>query len=1265
MKPRQKLQFVFRVFVSTMIWIIPQYGQEPLFFDRISTESGLSGNSVNYIYQDHRGFMWFATDDGLNKYDGDLFTVYQHHPLDSTTLSDNRIKTIYEDRRGSLWIGTMNGLNRLDRLNNKFIRYYHRPENSSSLSHNDIRAIAEDADGYLWIATKGGGVNCTLENLTALEDLSPNQPPKRPLPAHPLRFLQYKFDPADPLHSPGDNNVEKLLQDAAGGFWIGTDNGLTRMERDSPGNIRFYTYRRRPGDPHSLINSDVESLYEDRSGALWIGTRQGLSRFHRSTGKFTRYIPFPENPASTGNFIWAILEDKNGTFWIGTVNGLAQLDRQKGNFDFSYYHPLNESSISYNVINHIFEDRAGVVWIATDGGGINKLNRRKSEFRHYKRHAADSISVFGNIVSAIYETADSVLWIGTVNGGLNKVEPIKSKEESNFRITHYQNDPRDPESISHNSIISIWEDRLGYLWLGTWGGGLNRLDRTTGKFTRYLHDPDDPYSLSDPENEIRVIYEDSRGRLWLGTDDGLNRLLRSVDTVRTPLPPQHTSGAPPNFAKMEPQDKDFFIAFHADSGQLAALTHAQVNVIHEDSQNSGQQLWIGTSVGLLKMAWTEQGKISYKHFYREGSGLNTLSHNSIQTIYQDTATGFMWIGTHGGGLTKFDPQKEIFQHYTTFDGLPGNSVKGILPDRQGNLWLSTNKGLSKFNPAAKTFNNYDVNDGLQSNNFVQNASYRRRNGQLVFGGINGLNIFDPRQITLNTHIPPMVITAFKEFDKVVLADISAPREIALSHTKNFFTIEFSALDFTNPGQNQYAYMLEGFEEYWHYRGAEDREASYTNLDAGTYLFRVKGSNNDGVWNEEGLALRIKITPPFWQQKWFQGLGAFTVILIVLLIILLRIRSIEARNKWLQIQVKQRTTELIEANKQLEQEVFERRRAEEKAEAASRAKSEFLTNMSHELRTPLNGILGYAQLLNKESELTSGQENSVNIIRESGEHLLTLINDLLDLSKIEAGKIEINPSEFSLRRFTATITAIFRLKAEQKGIDFREEFDPALPAVVIGDERRLRQVLINLIGNALKFTPPVSAQTGETGQVWFRIKKIDPKIRFEVKDNGIGISQELIEEIFLPFTQGDNKAQTGEGTGLGLSISRKLARMMGGELNVKSELGNGSVFWMDLYLKPLSSSVDVPSFETAQDLAAMPADQGSAIVLPEDVLEELLRLTKSGDIGGILEWSAKTEESDHNLVPLIARIRTLAQSFEIQQIRKIAEQQLNAAQKKTE
>jgi ligand-binding sensor domain-containing protein len=431
MKPRQKLQFVFRVFVSTMIWIIPQYGQEPLFFDRISTESGLSGNSVNYIYQDHRGFMWFATDDGLNKYDGDLFTVYQHHPLDSTTLSDNRIKTIYEDRRGSLWIGTMNGLNRLDRLNNKFIRYYHRPENSSSLSHNDIRAIAEDADGYLWIATKGGGVNCTLENLTALEDLSPNQPPKRPLPAHPLRFLQYKFDPADPLHSPGDNNVEKLLQDAVGGFWIGTDNGLTRMERDSPGNIRFYTYRRRPGDPHSLINSDVESLYEDRSGALWIGTRQGLSRFHRSTGKFTRYIPFPENPASTGNFIWAILEDKNGTFWIGTVNGLAQLDRQKGNFDFSYYHPLNESSISYNVINHIFEDRAGVVWIATDGGGINKLNRRKSEFRHYKRHAADSISVFGNIVSAIYETADSVLWIGTVNGGLNKVEPIKSKEESN------------------------------------------------------------------------------------------------------------------------------------------------------------------------------------------------------------------------------------------------------------------------------------------------------------------------------------------------------------------------------------------------------------------------------------------------------------------------------------------------------------------------------------------------------------------------------------------------------------------------------------------------------------------------------------------------------------------------------------------------------------------------------------------------------------------------------------------------------------------
>jgi signal transduction histidine kinase/ligand-binding sensor domain-containing protein len=1259
------MQHLFlQVMTAIILWKTPQYGQEPVFFDRISTETGLSGSSVNCIYQDRQGFMWFGTDDGLNKYDGDKFIVYQHHPLDSTTLSDNRIKTLYEDRHGTLWIGTMNGLNRLDRRKNKFVRY-HQTENPNSLSHNDIRAITEGSSGFLWIATKGGGVNRTLEKLRDFNYLSPIQAKEPHLSAPLLRFVHYKAYPDDPVPSLGDNNVEQFLIDAAGGFWIGTDNGLSRMEIDSVENIHFYTYRHQPGDPHSLINSDVESLYEDRSGTLWVGTKRGLSLFHRDSGTFTNYVPHPEMPSSLGNVVWTMLEDENGTFWVGTVNGLAQLDRKKSVFNFFYYDPLNESSLSYNVINDLFKDRSGVLWIGTDGGGINKLNRRKSEFRHYKRNVADSISALGNIVHTVYETGDSVLWIGTVNGGLNKIESIQRNGESNFRVRHYRNDSNNPASISHNSIISMCEDHRGDLWIGTWGGGLNHLNRTSGKFTRYVHNSADPNSLSDPENEIWAIYEDSRERLWLGSDDGLNRLVRKGDTLSVPLFPQRAFESQSDFSGTKPAEKEFFITFHADSGQLEALTHAQVNVIYEDSRSNGRRLWIGTVVGLLKMTWTEQGEISYRDYYQGERGLNILSHYSIQTIYEDTTSGTMWIGTHGGGLTKFDPEKEVCEHYTTLDGLPGNSVKGILQDDGKNLWLSTNKGLSKFDPASKTFNNYDVNDGLQSNHFIQNACFRRRSGVLVFGGINGFNMFNSDRITVNTHIPPIVITAFKEFDKVVMVDIGTPREIELSHKKNFFTIEFSALDFTNPGQNRYAYMLEGFEEYWHYRGAEDREASYTNLDAGTYVFRVKGSNNDGMWNEEGLTLRIKITPPFWQQKWFQGVSAFTIILIILLIIALRIRSINARNKWLEGEVKQRTAELIKANKQLEQEVLERRRAEEKAEAASRAKSEFLANMSHELRTPLNGILGYAQLLKKRRKLNSEQENSVNIIRESGEHLLTLINDLLDLSKIEAGKIEINPSEFSLREFTSAISGIFRLKAEQKGIDFREKFDPSLPAVVIGDERRLRQVLINLIGNAIKFTPSVSAQTGEAGRVLFKIKKIDQKIRFEVEDNGIGISDEMIEKIFLPFHQGDNKAQTSEGTGLGLSISRKLARMMGGELNVKSEPGKGSVFRMDLYLKPLSTSADVPSLEKTAEEAAMPAYQNVAIVLPEDMLKELLRLTKSGDIGGILEWSDKTEESDHNLVPLTTRIRTLAKSFEIQQIRKIAGQQLNVAKTKIE
>jgi signal transduction histidine kinase/DNA-binding NarL/FixJ family response regulator len=575
-------------------------------------------------------------------------------------------------------------------------------------------------------------------------------------------------------------------------------------------------------------------------------------------------------------------------------------------------------------------------------------------------------------------------------------------------------------------------------------------------------------------------------------------------------------------------------------------------------------------------------------------------------------------------LNKFDREHETFTHYGKQDSLLDEVIYGILEDPYGNLWLSTNKnGISKFDPRTTTCESFDASDGLQGNVFTVGAYHKSHlSGEMFFGGINGFNAFYPESIRVNPYIPPIVITDFQLFNKSVEVQDDSPlqkaiteaEEIMLSYKDNMISFEFAALDYTLSEKNQYAYMMEGVEKDWVYSGIR-RFVTYTHLEPGTYIFKVKGSNNDGVWNEEGTSVKIIITPPLWETWWFRIFGAALLVGGMLGGFYVRVRTINAQKRYLETQINERTKDLKKANEQLRREITEREQmeidlqhakdeaeeAQRVAESANRAKSEFLANMSHELRTPLNAILGYAQIFSLDENLTEKQRDAMSTVQRSGKHLLSMINDILDLSKIEARKIPLEPTALYLPGFLKSIIDMVQVRAAHKGISFTSDIVPDIPKVIYADERRLRQILLNLLSNAVKFT--------EKGRVIFRVNARSTGVleywstgeesaqtttpipqhsntpillSFQVEDTGPGISPEDLEKIFQPFQQAGESRLHNEGTGLGLTISQNLVRMMGSELYVKSILGQGSTFWFDVdFLKVTEEEAVLAEIEIRQ------------------------------------------------------------------------------------
>jgi len=797
-------------------------------FTRLTSEQGLSSNVVRCILQDSQGFMWFGTQDGLNRYDGYTFTVYRHLRSDPASLSNNTITALYQDYSGTLWIGTTAGL---DSFTGDDAGFTHYPAVGE-----EIGAIFEDATGILWIGTAGSGL--------FRYDRAVGQ------------FTQYMYDPAK-SHNLSDDDVTAIYEDRSGTLWVGTTyGGLNAFDRATE---QFTPYRHGPTNPHSLSYDQVTTIYEDRSNVLWVGTGSdyevavgGLNASDDATGQFISYLHDSQDRHSlSNNHVRSVYEDQAGTLWIGTDDGLNIFDCATNTF-VSYHHdPLNPHSLSSGAITAIYEDHAGVLWVGTDDEGINKYARAKEKFVRYQPDPLDSNSLSGAMIGALFEDHTGLLWIGVAGEGLD------SLDRTTGQITHYSHDLDTPYSLSNNNVRALYEDHEGALWVGT-NRGLDRFDRATSRFMHYIYAPDDPESLSP--GAVKAIMEDHTHTLWVATEEpgAINKFDRAAETF---IRYEH-----------DPTNPDSFINTYG------------VRAIYEDRAGD---LWLGTYNGLVHFDRSTETFTRYRY---DPADPHSLSHDFVWSIYEDPV-GTLWIAT-AGGLNRFDRATGRFTAYTIENGLANDNVMGILAEEQGNLWLGTDGGLSRFDPRTKIFRNYDVSDGLVSNEIMLGAMHQSKSGEMFWGTLDGFNAFYPAEVKDNPHIPPIVLTAFRKFDQVVefdtpLADVE---EITLSFRDNFFAFEFAALDYTDPAKNQYAYKLQGFDQDWIYCGSR-RYASYTNLPPGEYTFHVKGTNNDGVWNEAGRALKVTITPPFWQTWWFRILAGAIGLGIVFAVVRARLRYV--------------------------------------------------------------------------------------------------------------------------------------------------------------------------------------------------------------------------------------------------------------------------------------------------------------------------------------------------------------------------------------
>jgi signal transduction histidine kinase/ligand-binding sensor domain-containing protein/CheY-like chemotaxis protein len=1075
--------------------IIPE--ARPMYFDHLTVRDGLSQSTVMSFLQDSQGYLWLATESGLNRYDGYSIHEYRRERGNEYGLANDYIWSLAEDGSGDLWLGTYGGgVARWDRKTDRFQHFRHDPLDAASLSSDNVRTLLIDRVGRIWAGTEKG-----------LDVLEPQSRQVR-------HFRHLEGD----SRSVVSDNIFALHADSSGQIWVGTDSGLSFYDSAKDG---FVTYDLRAGEV-TAPEVRVRAIRSDREGMLWIGTLDsGLIRLEPQTRRVTRFHHDAAIAGSLSNDrVLALLEDDVQRLWIATADGLNLFDRRSQHFVRYGRDADNPQSLRNNDIMSLYQDRGGVLWVGTRAGGASHWNPRSWALGHHLSPLTRNVAV-----NTFAESGGGALWVGT-SAGLVEIENSSRRER---RLGQDAGKPVLPDE----RVMALLHDRGGSLWVGTMAGGLVRFDAAGGAARVYRYAASDPASL--PADGIMSLYEDRSGQVWVGSFGG-------------------------GLARFDPKSGGF-VRYPFGREDSTGLSNGRASSMVEDPHGN---LWIGSVGGGLALLDRRSGR--FYHYRRRDRDPASLSDDTVYSLHVD-ARGEVWVGTAGGGVdhvigSSKDPAGVRFESPQGLAEMRNQVVYGIESDAAGRLWMSTNNGLVRFDPRTRSMKVFHEAHGLQAEEFNFNAHFRGRGGTLYFGGNNGFNAFAPDVEPAAAPAPRVVLTSATILDRALApSELPGPgRPLVLAHGDKLVTFRFSALDFTASENNRYLYRLEGFDAGWNNVGGQ-RSATYTNLDAGNYVLRVRAANADGVWNTEGLAIPVHVAAAPWDTPLAKALYAAVVLLTLGYLWQLHRRRRERELRYsreLEETVRTRTHELEERNEQLQ--------------VLSRAKSDFLARMSHELRTPMNAVLGMSELL-LDMPTPPAQRRFVEGIHRSADSLLGIVDDVLDFSKIEAGRLQLAPVDCDLTELVEQTAEMLAARAAAKAVEVLCDC-PAHPLPrVLADAVRLRQVLVNLGGNAVKFT--------EAGEVKLRLVPLDRsdgvlRVQLEVADTGIGIEPQNQSRIFEEFAQEDaSTTRRFGGTGLGLAIVRQLVELMGGRLSLTSAPGVGSTFSFELTLPLANPAAQLP------------------------------------------------------------------------------------------